>query len=100
VILFIFKIFSASTVTKVVVVEADKFQPRLPPRIFVTATIFGFAIIFIPMFIIYPKIIAIAIAFPVVIPKVDVAVHPRVPDASVVTKAVDEAPTAAGIVTV
>jgi len=67
----------------------------------VTATILGFAINFLfPIFITYPKIIAIAIAFPVVIPKVDVAVHPRVPDASVVTKAVEEAPTAAGNVIV
>ena len=52
------------------------------------------------MFVFYPKIIAIAIAFPVVIPKVDVAVNPRVPEASVVTKAVPEAPTAAGSVIV
>jgi len=101
VILFIFKILSASTVTKVVVAVADRFQPRLPPRIFVTDTILGFAINFLfPIFYSYPKIIAIAIAFPVVIPKVDVAVHPRVPDPSVVTKAVEVAPTAAGKVTV
>jgi hypothetical protein len=35
----------------------------------------------------YPKTIAIAIAFPVVIPKVDVATHCKLPELSVVVKA-------------
>ena len=69
-ILLIFKIYSAVTVNKVAVVEADKFQPALPPRMVATDTIFGFAIIN-SFYCYYPKIIAIAIAFPVEIPAAD-----------------------------
>jgi len=39
------------------------------------------------MFVFYPKIIAIAIAFPVDIPKVDVATHCVFPEPSVVVRA-------------
>ena len=63
----IFKMNSAVTVNKVVVKVLDIFQPALPPRMVATDTIFGFAIIN-SFYCYYPKIIAIAIAFPVEIP--------------------------------
>ena len=83
VILLIFKSLFDDTVNKVVVVVAVKLKPTDSPLIVATFTIFGFAIIYS----FYPKTIAIAIAFPVDIPKVDVDVNPRVPAPSVVTKA-------------
>ena len=64
--------YSAVTVTKVVVTVLDKFQPAFPPRMVATDTIFGFAIIN-SFYCYYPKIIAIAIAFPVEIPEATVA---------------------------
>jgi len=56
---------SEETVNKVVVVVAVRLYPNDSPLILVTDTIFGFAIIYS----FYPKTIAIAIAFPVVIPE-------------------------------
>ena len=55
-----------TTTTALITVASDKLNPRLPPTIDDTFTIFGFAIIYS----FYPKTIAIAIAFPVVIPAV------------------------------
>ena len=89
-ILLIFKIYSDAVVTRLAKLSV-KFQPNEPPSIVATDTIFGFAIIN-SFYCYYPKIIAIAIAFPVEIPAV---AKLRVPEPSV-TKASSAFPSAEG----